>query len=40
LTWGAAHLDGEDCHFVSPSLAQWRVLVDHIIETEREAMAA
>lgn len=40
LTWGAVHLDGEDCHFVSPSLSQWRALVDRIIETEREAMAA
>jgi hypothetical protein len=34
LTWGAEHLDGEDCHFVSPNLSQWRTLIDHISKVE------
>jgi hypothetical protein len=40
LTWGASHLEGEDCHFVSPSLSQWRVPIDHIIKTERGSPTA
>jgi hypothetical protein len=40
LTWGAEHLDGEDCHFVSPSLLQWRALIDYISKTESGPMAA
>jgi hypothetical protein len=40
LTWGAERLDCEDCHFVSPSLVQWRVLVDRVSEAERESTAA
>jgi hypothetical protein len=40
LTWGAEHLNGEDCHFVSPNLSQWRVLVDHILKAENGPVAA
>jgi hypothetical protein len=40
LTWGAEQLDGEDCHFVSPSLSHWRALIDRISEAESEPMAA
>jgi hypothetical protein len=40
LTWGAERLDGEDCHFVSPSLSQWRALVDRIDEAEKGSMTA
>ena len=39
LTWGAERLDCEDCHFVSPSLVQWRALVDRVSEAERESTA-
>jgi len=39
LTWGAEHLDGEDCHFVSPSLSHWRALIDHIGKAESGPMA-
>ena len=38
LTWGAEHLDGEDYHFVSPSLSHWRALIDHISKAESGAM--
>ena len=34
LTWGAQNLDGEDCHFVSPSLSHWRTIIDRISESE------
>jgi hypothetical protein len=40
LTWGAEHLDGEDCHFVSPSLSHWQALIDRISKAESGAMAA
>jgi hypothetical protein len=39
LTWGAEHLDGEDCHFVSPSLSHWRTLIDRISKVENGSMA-
>jgi hypothetical protein len=34
LTWGDEDLDGEDCHFLAPSLPHWRALIDRIIQTE------
>jgi hypothetical protein len=34
LTWGAAQLDGEDCHFLSPGLSHWHSLIDYIGKTE------
>jgi hypothetical protein len=34
LTWGAEDLDGEDCHFVSPGLLQWRAVIDRIRKVE------
>ena len=34
------HLDGEDCHFVSPSLSHWRTVLDHIRKAESGPMAA
>jgi hypothetical protein len=40
LTWGAERLEGEDCHFVSPSLSQWRVLMDRISKVETGPLAA
>ena len=30
LTWGRRDLEGEDCHFLSPTLSYWRLLIDHI----------
>ena len=30
LTWGIEDLEGEDCHFISPSLPHWRILMDRI----------
>ena len=36
LTWGGEHLDGEDCHFISPNLLQWRALVDRISKVEAD----
>jgi hypothetical protein len=30
LTWGRKDLEGEDCHFLAPSLSQWRLVIDHI----------
>jgi hypothetical protein len=38
LTWGAEQLDGEDCHFVSPSLSHWRALIDRISKAESGPM--
>jgi hypothetical protein len=38
LTWGAEDLDGEDCHFMSPSLTHWRALVDRISKAESGSM--
>jgi hypothetical protein len=40
LTWGAEHLGGEDCHFVSPILSHWRTLIDHIRKVENGPKAA
>jgi len=40
LTWGAERLDGEDCHYISPSLSHWRVLIDRISKVERCLRAA
>jgi hypothetical protein len=40
LTWGAERLEGEDCHFVSPSLSQWRALMDRIGKVETGPLAA
>jgi hypothetical protein len=40
LTWGAERLEGEDCHFVSPSLSQWRALMDRISKVETGPLAA
>jgi len=40
LTWGVKDLEGEDCHFVSPSLAQWRTVLDHIARAENESIPA
>jgi hypothetical protein len=40
LTWGGEHLDGEDCHFVSPSLSHWRTLIERIGKVESGPMAA
>ena len=40
LTWGDEHLVGEDCHFVSPSLSHWRILVERISTAESGSMAA
>ena len=40
LTWGAEHLDGEDCHGISPSLSHWRALIDRISKAESGPMAA
>jgi hypothetical protein len=40
LTWGAEHLDGEDCHFISPSLSHWRAVIDHISKVESGPMGA
>ena len=40
LTWGAERLDGEDCHFVTPSLPHWRTLIDHIRKVENGPKAA
>ena len=40
LTWGNERIDGEDCHFLSPSLSHWRVLIDRIIQAESGAIAA
>ena len=34
LTWGGEHLDGEDCHFMSPNLLDWRALIDRISKLE------
>jgi len=31
-------LDGEDCHFVSPSLSHWRALIDRISKAESGPM--
>ena len=39
LTWGGQHLDGEDCHFILPSLSHWRAVVDHISTVESAAPA-
>ena len=39
LTWGTEHLEGEDCHFLSPSLLQWRTLLDRIATAEKGPMA-
>jgi hypothetical protein len=39
LTWGAKHLDGEDCHFVSPGLPHWRAVIDHISKAESQTRA-
>lgn len=40
LTWGGEHLDGEDCHFISPSLSHWRTLVDQLRTVESGSIAA
>jgi len=40
LTWGGEQLDGEDCHYISPSLLHWRTLVDRISMVENGALAA
>jgi hypothetical protein len=40
LTWGGQHLDGEDCHFVSPGLSNWREVIDHIRKAEIGPLAA
>jgi hypothetical protein len=40
LTWGAERLEGEDCHFVSPGLSQWRALLDRISKVETGPLAA
>ena len=40
LTWGNERLDGEDCHFLSPSLSHWRALIDHIVQIESGPVAA
>jgi hypothetical protein len=40
LTWGGEHLDGEDCHFMSPTLLQWHTLVDRIGAVESGAPVA
>jgi hypothetical protein len=40
LTWGGEQLDGEDCHFISPSVPHWRALVDRISTVESGALAA
>ena len=34
LTWGSEDLRAEDCHFLSPGLSQWRLLVEHIGKLE------
>jgi hypothetical protein len=38
LTWGSKHLEGEDCHFISPSLSHWRTLIDRISKAENESV--
>jgi hypothetical protein len=35
LTCCAKDLEGEDCHFISPTLPHWRVLIDRISRAER-----
>jgi hypothetical protein len=40
LTWGGEHLAGEDCHFMSPGLSNWRALMDHIRMAESGPLAA
>jgi hypothetical protein len=40
LTWGAKHLEGEDCHFITPSLSHWRTLIDRISKLESGTMGA
>jgi hypothetical protein len=40
LTWGAENLEGEDCHFISPSLPHWRAVIDRISKVESDSMVA
>jgi hypothetical protein len=40
LTWGTKNLEGEDCHFVSPDISQWRLIVDRIDKLESETGAS
>ena len=34
LTWGCKDLQGEECHFLSPDLSYWRLVIDHIGKVE------
>jgi hypothetical protein len=36
LTWGSDDLEGEECHFLSPSLSYWRFVIEHIGKLEAD----